>query len=229
MTMMRAFHGDPKIKEKYLARVAEHMRLDQVIQGRGWIPERSRGCAVGCTLDAYDHSRYPIELGIPTEVAHVEDRMHELQTLDDARQWPQRFLSAIAPGADLGEVWPKFAIWLLVDDTWGVVRFAEGRADVRAAIERVAELYRIGGTPKQFRAAYAAARAAADDAYAAGWAAYAAARAAAAAGWAADAADARARAIDDAAAAATDAGHTGWVVAARDKLLELLAAAPVVP
>jgi hypothetical protein len=219
---MRAFHGDPKIKEKYLARVAEHMRLDQVIQGFGW--SGSRGCAVGCTLDAYDHSRYPVELGIPKVLAHLEDRLHEVQGPANARRWPHRFLAAIAPGADLSEVWPKFAVWMLIDERWGVRRLAGDRAE-RAAIERVAKLYSAGGTEAEFkntaydvwRAAGAADCAAGAAVWAAAWAAEGAAQGAVrhwSAAWAA-------RTVPVPVPESTGV--------ACDKLLELLAAAPVVP
>jgi len=58
-----AYHGNPKIKEKYLKRVKAHAKADRLIQGIGW--ENGKGCAVGCTLEAYDHAAYETELGIP--------------------------------------------------------------------------------------------------------------------------------------------------------------------
>ena len=61
------------VKEKYLSRVVAHRKADNIIQGLGW--EEGRGCAVGCTLENYDHWRYPIELGLPEWLAHLEDRI----------------------------------------------------------------------------------------------------------------------------------------------------------
>jgi hypothetical protein len=199
MTML-AYHNDQNIKNKYLARVHEHRLRDELIQRTGW--ENGKGCAVGCTLEAYDHSRYPIELGIPLHLAHLEDRLFELQTTEDALAWPERFLSAIQPGADLSRVWPEWAVWMLTDADHGVIRYAGKREDVRLAIQRVADLWRKGGTTEEFRAAHtsvytadAAAAYAADAA--AAYAAYAADADAAAAAYAAAYAD-------DAAAAAND-------------------------
>ncbi len=156
---MLAFHGDPAVKAKYLSRVAAHRAADQLIQGTGW--NGRRGCAVGCTLESYNHSRYPIELGIPVELARLEDRLFELLPVADAMAWPERFLSAIEPGANLSKVWTQWAIWMLVDPEHGLIRFAGKRDDVRAAIQQVADLYRNGGTAAEFRKARSAAAAAA--------------------------------------------------------------------
>ena len=49
---LQAFHNDPAVKAKYQARLAAHRAAEQLIQGTGF--EDGKGCAVGCTLDAYD-------------------------------------------------------------------------------------------------------------------------------------------------------------------------------
>ena len=214
---MQAFHSNPAIKAKYLARVRAHRQADDLIQGTGWAG--GKGCAVGCTLEAYDHSRYPIELGIPEQLAHLEDRLFELMSADQAMAWPERFIDAPRVGADLSGVFGQWAIWMLVDPTHGVIRHAGDRADERAAIERVADCWRCGATPEEFRAARAeAAEAARAAAWAAAWAAWAAEAAAAAAEAAAEAAE----------AAAAGAARIAWVTAASDELIRLMAAAPVV-
>jgi hypothetical protein len=93
---MTSFHNDPTIKEKYLARVRMHRAADNLIQGTGW--EYGKGCAVGCTLENYSHSRYPIELGLPEWLAFLEDHIFEALSTDDAMAWPEAFLSAIPVG-----------------------------------------------------------------------------------------------------------------------------------
>lgn len=40
-----AFHGDPKVKAKYLRRVRAHEKADEIIHGVYW--EKGRGCGVG--------------------------------------------------------------------------------------------------------------------------------------------------------------------------------------
>ena len=79
---MQAFHNDPAIKAKYLERVAAHRHLDQLVQGTGW--ESDRGCAVGCTLDAYDHARL-----VPS-VAHLFQFVKVVDDLirREKHEWP---------------------------------------------------------------------------------------------------------------------------------------------
>ena len=107
-TKMVAYHNDPAIKAKYIARIQEHTAADQLIQGTGW--ENGKGCAVGCTLEDYDHSRYPIELGIPEWLARLEDRIFEGLPKAEAMAWPEAFLEAIHPGAYLEPVRHQLAI-----------------------------------------------------------------------------------------------------------------------
>lgn len=108
---MIAFHGDWDIKARYLARVKAHRAADELIQGTGW--EGGKGCAVGCTLDAYNHRLYPLELGIPENLARLEDIIFEHLRNSEAMMWPTKFLTAIPVGADLSMTWPRFAVWLL--------------------------------------------------------------------------------------------------------------------
>lgn len=105
---MLSFHNDPKIKEKYLARVKDHRENDNLIQGLGW--KNGRGCAVGCTLQNYDHSRYPIELGLPEWLARLQDNIFEKLEKTEAMEWPEKFLEAIAVGVDVEIVRHKIAV-----------------------------------------------------------------------------------------------------------------------
>ncbi len=205
---LRAYHGDPAIKAKYLARVRAHAAADEIVQGITW--GDGKGCAVGCTLHDYRHESYETELGVPIILARLEDRFFEGMKPADAQPWPARFLEAIPVGADLSMVWPKFAHWMLVDEKDGVIRFAKTDR-TRDAILNVGALFArlIAGdsvSQKDWRADA--------DAAAAAWRADAAAwRADAAAAWrAADAADA--------------ARHKTYKRMA-EKLAELMADAPV--
>lgn len=199
---MKAFHGDVTIKEKYLTRVRQHREADELMQGTGW--ENGRGCAVGCTLEAYDHGRYPIELGIPVEVAHLEDLIFEDIPTADAMLWPDRFLTAIPVGSDLSMVWPMFAVWLLTKECPSVVG------------KLVAGLYqrRIDGdepSAEEWRNAQEAAREA--KLKASSWALHASIRVAQASAWAAEASGA-----GDAWAEA----RTAWAARAAQELAKAL-------
>src|SRR5271165_4413912 len=153
---MLAYHGDLAVKKKYLKRVRAHRVADELTQRIGW--KKGRGCAVGCTLDDYDHSRYPDELGVPVALAYLEDELFERQEAIKAQKWPERFLEAIPVGADLSQVWPQFAIWMLVDPDFGVIRLVDS-TEIRVAVERVADLYRREGTSEEFVEAAKAAKA----------------------------------------------------------------------
>ena len=230
-----AFHNDPAIQQKYIQRVLAHQAADEIVQGTYW--DHGKGCAVGCTIHSGNHAYYESELGVPRELAYLQDRIFEGLSNEEAKPFPAAFLHAIHLGADLSLVVSRFLAWLLIDEQYGVVRFARN-AQGKEAITTIATLYqrKFRGetiTIAEWRAAAADAAdaAAADAAAAAAAAAYAAAvaaayaadayAAAAADAYAADAAAAVAAAADAAAAAAADARKAHFVVM-RDKLLDLL-------
>lgn len=176
---MLSYHNDQTIKHFYLQRVAEHRAADQLVKGTYW--QNGKGCAVGCTVHSGDHGAYEKELGIPWQLARLEDEIFESLPNGMAMDWPTRFLEAIPVGVDLMPTYYRFIVWLLVDPADGVIRFAkEDRA--RKAIADVADLYKRlveGGKvgSDEWRAAadaaYAAAHATATAVHATATAAYA--------------------------------------------------------
>src|SRR5690349_7382454 len=119
---MQAFNNDDGLKRFVLDQLAAHREADRLVKGTYW--EDGKGCAVGCTLEAVRlrcgkkiehgrHALYEPELGIPQALARLEDRIFENLPNEHSQRWPERFISAIAPGADLTLVWPRFALWLL--------------------------------------------------------------------------------------------------------------------
>jgi len=119
---MLAYLADPKIKAKYLKRVKTHAQADEIVKGQYW--KDGKGCAVGCTIHSAEHMAYETELGIPVMLARLEDTIFEGSSNTYAKTWPERFLKAIKPGADLSKVGWKFQHWLLLDSKEGVIRFA---------------------------------------------------------------------------------------------------------
>ncbi len=134
---MIAFHGQQEIKNLYLSRVRAHAAADEIIKGCYW--ENGKGCAVGCTIHGDSHHAYEKELGIPVQIAYLEDTLFENLTNGDAKQFPEKFLSAIPVGANLSHIIPKFFVWLLLDPERGVIRFADPR--VEPAIRQVADYH----------------------------------------------------------------------------------------
>ncbi len=238
--MLVAYHGKVEIRDLHVARIQEHRAAERLVQHYGYYNYASRkGCAVGCTLQRdlngvdergpSNHKEYETQLGIPQILARLEDGIFEGLPKDRAMSWPEEFLMAIQPGADLSGVWKQFAPWLLIDEQHGVIKFAKTDAQ-REAINRVAQLYlrEEAVSPQEWRDASAAADKERRAAYAAAYdaAAYDAAA------YAAYAADAAYAAAADAAYAAADAAAAAAArsqsrIAQADKLLELLKAAPM--
>lgn len=108
---MKAFHNDPLIRKKYLARIRAHAKADEFVKGKYW--ENGKGCAVGCTIHDSDHARYETELGLPEWLARVEDTIFEGLPNDKAKAWPVQFLEAANLGADLNQIKAPFMIYVL--------------------------------------------------------------------------------------------------------------------
>jgi hypothetical protein len=204
--MLLAFHGSQEVKEKYLSRVRAHIAADEVIHGTYW--EKGKGCAVGCTIHSGNHKAYEKELGIPMILARLEDGIFESLENGRAKKWPEQFLSFIPVGADLSLIWSQFAVWLLTDEKWGVIQFAKTPAS-KKAIQDVSDAYSkvVAGSKEEID-----------------WQGLRAAACAAA--YAAEA-DSTAAAEAAAYAAAYKSKRQAMRVAQAEKLLELMAAAPV--
>ena len=178
---MKAFTSTKVSKPELLAVLEEHSKADNFMKGSYW--QNGKGCAVGCSLesfqeDATDHGAFEPLFGIPRVLARLEDGIFEGLSNEDAKWWPLAFTEAIPLGADLSMVWPKFAVWLLGDKEYGVIRHAKSE-DSKKAANHIVELYekKINGEEvgreiwlATRRAAYAAAAADAAD-YAADYAA----------------------------------------------------------
>lgn len=244
---MKAFHGKQEIKDFYLARVRAHRLADELIHGKYW--ENGKGCAVGCTIHSNKHAAYETELGIPQVLAKLEDGIFESLPNGISLTWPERFLETINPGADLQLVWPKFAVWLLIDKKYGVLQFARTDESKKVIID-VANTYQsvIDGNKEEINwqrlrnAAYASAYAFAANADyydSAAYAAYYAANAYTQSDYyasyysayydaAAQASDTAAAVVDAAAAAAavdSDTAASAYAIAA---VIDAAAAAAVV-
>lgn len=214
---MLAYLGDPTLKTFLLQELHRHRKADEIVKGHYW--ENGKGCAVGCTLESIaarngkwkagidhtNHALYESELGIPSQLAHLQDAIFEGLPNPDYLAWPEQFAKAIMPGANLIGVWPKFVVALLTDThgpVWPHVQDAKWHMQL-AAIERVACLFKDGMPASD------ASNAASDASNAASYAArYAASYAASnAASYASDAASYASNAASDAASYASDAAR----------------------
>jgi len=205
-----AYHGSDDVKQVFIGRMKAHMQADELIRGVGF--KDGRGCAVGCTLDGYNHDAYPDKLGMPAWVAYLNDTLHE-HTSEEV--WPTlqlRFLKAIKPGANLNNIYHPICAFSLGLTIEGIEKMSFHNASKKQIIDSIAAIKRLHDIKcndfVEWKAAARAARAAARTARTA-------ARAAAEAAEAAEAADAAVRAARAAARAAAEAAGTwrpGWEV-----------------
>lgn len=177
MSQLIAYHGDPLVKALYQSRFEQHRRMDAVIQRTGY-NEEGRGCLVGCTLEAYDHGRFPIELGWPEWLAELADDLFEGVSKESAPQFGSDLLEAAPVGADLEPVRVQFLIHIqrlnlrslsvLPSSVWvdaataavkGVLAWLEGGAKDEArrlASRDAAQKARLGSPDAASRAALSA-------------------------------------------------------------------------
>ena len=98
MSKLKAFLDSNKVKTKYIQRLEEHYKQDEIIKGRYW--ENGKGCAVGCTVHSGNHNCYETELGIPEWLARLEDTLFEEMSNNKAKEFPLKFLKSIPIGFD---------------------------------------------------------------------------------------------------------------------------------
>ncbi|MGN6347059.1 MAG: hypothetical protein ACTHME_05090 [Candidatus Nitrosocosmicus sp.] len=241
---MLAFHNDESIKNKYIQRLIEHYKADEIIKGIYW--ENGKGCAVGCTIHSSSHIKYEEELGIPIWLAKVEDAIFEGLPNEIAKEWPIKFLESIKVGSDLNKIKIHFLIFVIesIINKFDHKKFPK----IKESIENILSFLKnnnnyscsdYAASTAAATAAYDAAAAAAaasatatataTAAYAASYAA--AASASAAAAYAATAASYAAAAAAYAATAASDNGADFFIYYAEkssqyqkfaDKLIELI-------
>ena len=131
MSKLLAFHNDPKIKETYLKRLELHYKADEIVKGIYW--EKGKGCAVGCTVEKNGnedpHLAMEKELGIPKELAYLEDALFEELPNGESKEFPVTFLNAIPVGADLSLITAKFVVWQFEDKKYGLKNIKEVKDD----------------------------------------------------------------------------------------------------
>ena len=121
---MRAFTVPAEVtKDDLLASLARHRAENRLMKGRYWTTfGGGRGCAVGCTIHDFapgreaKHAEYERLFGIPESLAHLEDTIFEGLPEDAAQIWPERFVRAISPGADLSRAGDEWLLWLLAGE-----------------------------------------------------------------------------------------------------------------
>ena len=134
-----AFHGDPKIKEDLLAQLQLHYDADEMTQDKYWQWGNGGRCPVGCTIHYRDEKDYETDYGISQALECLKDSILSGLPNHLSKQWPLDFARAIPVGADLSLVWPKFAAWMLTDENYGAIQYAQSE-DSKKAIQQTYHL-----------------------------------------------------------------------------------------
>ena len=123
-----AFMGDASGKEALLAALARQRERGAVAldQGEAAVDFRIRvGCPVPCERRHYatdgeperemdeHHRLYRALYGVPAPLSGIENTVFSNLPLAAAAEWPERFVAALRPGAELGAVSERWALWLL--------------------------------------------------------------------------------------------------------------------
>jgi hypothetical protein len=230
---MQAYNNNPTFREQVLNEIKRHEELDMFQKGIYGETNNNdfKGCAIGCTIHSLNlinhttlgynsHEHVAKILDVDVELCYLIDRIFEGLPTENAKTFTYRIWSAIRTGADTSDVCRAVKIWILQQTLKTIEHNTyEKIDDVRRVIHEV--IYALqqkipaaanarAAADDDDDAAYAAARAAADAAYAAYAAARAAAVATAADARAAAYAAARAAADARAAAVAADAARAGF-------------------
>ena len=209
-----SFHNDRKIKAKYLKRVRDHAKADEIIKGKYW--ENGKGCCVGCLIHGSDHSVFPTKdgPGWPEWLARLADTLFEKLPNGHSKSFPCRLTEAIPVGKDLEPVKWRFCSFILGENIERVktLNIADGLK--KKVIEAIEQCKKCHDDAIENGSAWSAARSAARSV------ASAAESAARSAAWSA----AESAASAASAASAESAAESAYIRYA-DKLLELLKAA----
>ena len=154
-----SYHNDFKIKEKYQAKFQAHRDADEVTQGS------RKGCFVGCTLNSYDHNRFPDELGWPVWLGHLAEVIFEGLLKSECAQFGTDLLKAVPVGVDLEPIQHVIAIKRLENITDNCKDY-EDIEGLKSAIQLIIECHHLTlkCKPCDWDAAESAARSAAESA-----------------------------------------------------------------
>ena len=207
---MTAWNGDKELKESVIDSIKQKIGNGQLMHGTYGEEHDGKmmGCAVFITTCNSDrpHEIFEEKYGIPAVLARYEDVIFEQLRAPHDEKWPVRFAEAIPVGADLSRVKSQFQCWLMQENLSHEKLWREHDKEdaytskVVAAIKKVAEILQKWADTGII-----------DES--AAWSAWSAARSA----WSAA----------ESAESAAESAESDFYIRASEKLLELLAAAPV--
>ncbi len=130
----KAFDGDAAVKQAIITRLKTHWATGKVTPQFKMVykaPPHDETGVMGATVESEDESEYERQLGIPAEAAYLHETLLYFcgrETMPDdpegapiftlapfAQDYPVQWLNAIAPGANLSMLAPRFVAWTLRD------------------------------------------------------------------------------------------------------------------
>ncbi len=156
---MQAFLNKKEIKNDSISKLEKHIFQGDLTKSEYW--NGSKGTAVGCTVQSFDCSKYEVELGIPKDVAFLEDAVFNELPLTQGGPFAVNFLESINIGSDLSKLYSQIIIWQFEDVKYGLGSIKEVKRDIElyTYCEEVISLYKkersgISVSPKEFEALY---------------------------------------------------------------------------
>lgn len=96
--MLQAFKNDTSIKQQVVSRIEQHIKLHQVVQGKGYDSKTGEGCAVGCAIDCYDHQSFADILDVDIWIPQIYDTLHEGVSDEDFEKFDIDFIKSLKVG-----------------------------------------------------------------------------------------------------------------------------------
>jgi hypothetical protein len=131
-----SFHGRHEVKRKFLDRVRAHRLAGEITKDLG--RKKVGGNAIDCTLHSDNHWAFEEELGLPNQLACIEEELFYSLANDQAQMLPEQILEAIPVGADLFPAVWQFMLFALLDEKHGMIALGEHHK----AIHQAADFYR---------------------------------------------------------------------------------------
>ena len=96
--MLQAFKNKQSLKQEIVSRMEEHIKLDQLVQGTGYDESSGKGCAVGCSINCYDHHSFADTLDVDIWIPQIYDQLHEGIDVKHITKFNLDFLNSIPIG-----------------------------------------------------------------------------------------------------------------------------------
>jgi hypothetical protein len=151
MSITLSFHGKPALKREKLSHLRKHRKLEHLTQGVGWESNgHTKGCAIGCLFDKYEHELGPQLIGIPEGLLRLVDHLFEALPKVEAEAWAIDWIAAVpvnVPEREFSRLLDRFQVFWLERQ---LTQFDNGKfPDVAKAVARTIALLHLAIDDKE--------------------------------------------------------------------------------